>query len=191
VALPVGQGPPTPAAVARALLDRVVAYYAEHADPSDLDAPVPLPARRFVAGGEPRVVAWDTDLGQVHVAYERTFRAALDPTAPAAPARVPRTNPANRGNLARTVTLEVQIVRPAPGLGQLRALPTEDELDRHGHAIGLDLHHVVRAATRAAVDGHLTRENVAEARVDLGDAVTLGPSGNVAGVGLAVTIPLL
>lgn len=190
MALPREGGPPTPAAVARALLDRVVAYYAEHADPEDLGAPVPLPERRFVAGGEPRVVAWDVDLGQVHVAYERTIR-ALDPTVPAPAVRAPRTNPANRGNLVRSVVLEVQVVRPAPGLGQLRTLPTQDELDRHGHALGLDLAHLVRAVSEAATGGHLTRENVAEARVDLGDAVTLGPSGKVAGVGLAVTVPLM
>lgn len=190
MALPRGSGPPTPAAVARALLDRVVAYYAEHADPEDLDAPVPLPERRFVAGGEPRVVAWDLDLGQVHVAYERTFR-ALDPATPPGSARMPRANPANAGKLVRSVTLEVQVVRPAPGLGQLRALPSQDELDRHGHAIGLDLHHITRAAYEAAVGGHLTRDNVAEARVDLADAVTLGPSGKVAGVALGVVVPLM
>jgi hypothetical protein len=190
VALPRGSGPPTPAAVARALLDRVVAYYAEHADPDDLDAPVPLPERRFVAGGEPRVVAWDTDLGQLHVAYERTFR-ALDPAVPPGPARVPRANPANATKLVRSATLEVQIVRPAPGLGQLRTLPTQDELDRHGHAIGLDLAHLVRAVTDAATGGHLTRDNVGEARVDLGDCLALGPSGKVAGVALGVTVPLL
>jgi hypothetical protein len=190
VALPVGQGPPTPATVARALLDRVVAYYAEHADPEDADAPVPLPERRFVAGGEPRVVAWDLDLGQVHVAYERTFR-ALDPATPPANARVPRSRGTNRGNLVRSLTLEVQVVRPAPGLGQLRTLPTRDELDRHGHAIGLDLAHLARAVTEAAVGGHLTRETVGEAHVDLGDCLSLGPSGKVAAVAQAVTVPLL
>jgi hypothetical protein len=190
VALPVGQGPPTPAAVARALLDRVVAYYAEHADPDDPDAPVPLPERRLVLGGEPRVVAWDTELGQVHVAYERTFR-ALDPATPPGNLRAPRRDPANRGTNVRSLTMEVQVVRPAPGLGQLRALPTEEDLYRHGIAVGLDLHHLPRAATDAAMGGHLTREQIREARVDLGDAVTLGPSGKVAGVGLAVTVPLL
>lgn len=190
MALPRGSGPPTPAAVARALLDRVVAYYTEHTDPDDLDAPVPLPARRFVAGGEPRVIAWDLQAGQVHVAYDRTFR-ALDPATPPASVRTGHRPPANRGNLTRSVTLEVQIVRPAPGLGQLRGFPTEDQLDRHGHAIGLDLHHLHRAAADAATGGHLTRDNVAEARVDLGDCLALGPSGDMAAVALALTVPLL
>lgn len=190
MALPVGHGPPTPAAVARALLDRVAAYYAEHADPDDLDAPVPLPARRFVAGGEPRVIAWDVDAGQVHVAYERTIR-ALDPAAPSPPVRVPRTNGVNRGQKIRSVILEVQVVRPAPGLGQLRTLPSRDDLDRHGYAIGLDLDHLTRAVAEAATGGYLTRENVGEARVDLADAVTLGPSGNVAGVAVGVVVPLM
>jgi hypothetical protein len=189
VALPRGSGPPSPAAVARALLGAVVDYYAAHAD-DEVDPPVPLPERRFVAGGEPRVVAWDLEVGQVHVAYERTFR-ALDPATPPGNVRAPRRDPANRGVAVRSLTLEVQVVRPAPGLGQLRTLPTEDELDRHGHAIGLDLHHLARAVTEAALAGHLTRETVGEARIDLGDAVTLGPSGKVAGVGQAVTVPLL
>jgi hypothetical protein len=190
VALPHGSGPPTPAAVARALLDSVVAYYAEHADPQNVDAPVPLPDRRLVLGGEPRVVAWDIELGQVHVSYERTFR-ALDPATPPGNIRAPRRDPANRGTNVRSLTMEVQIVRPAPGLGQLRTLPSEDELYRHGIAVGLDLHHLPAAATAAVMGGALTREDVREARVDLGDAVTLGPSGKVAGVGLAVTVPLL
>jgi hypothetical protein len=190
VALPRGSGPPTPAAVARALLAAVVAYYAEHADPADLDAPAPLPERRLVLGGEPRVVAWDTDNGQVHVAYERTFR-GLDPATPPPNLRAPRRDPANRGANVRSLTLEVQVVRPAPGLGQLRTLPTEEELSRHGIAVGLDLYHLPRAVSAAAMNGDLTREQVAEARVDLGDAVTLGPSGKVAGVALAVTVPLL
>ncbi len=195
--LPIGQGtddrpasPPTPAAVARALLDRVVAYYAEHADPEDPNAPVPLPERRFVAGGATREVAWDTDLGQVHVAYERTIR-GHNPAAPAPPVRTGHRSPANRGNLVRSVVLEVQVVRPAPGLGQLRTLPSQDQLDRHGHAIGLDLHHLVRAATEAITGRHLVRQNVHEATIDLGDAVTLGPSGKVAGVALGVVVPLL
>jgi hypothetical protein len=191
VALPVGQGPPTPAAVARVLLDRVVAYYTDHADPDDTDAPVPLPARRYVAGGEPRAVAWDLDAGQVHVAYERVMT-GHDPVSGIPPsARLPRASPANRANLARMAAFEVQIVRPAPALGQLRTLPTTDQLDRHGHAIGLDLAHIARAVTEAARDGYLTRANVGEAPILIGDTVTLGPSGKVAAVAQALTIPLL
>jgi hypothetical protein len=191
VALPVGEGPPTPAAVARALLDRVVAYYAEHEDPDDPNAPVALPERRYVAGGEPRAVAWDLDAGQVHVAYQRVMT-GHDPISGIPPsARLPRASPANRANLTRMAEFEVQIVRPAPALGQLRTLPTTDQLDRHGHAIGLDLFHLHRAVLEALRDGHLTRENVREANVLIGDGVTLGPSGRVAAVAQAVTIPLL
>jgi hypothetical protein len=191
VGLPAGPVPPTPAAVARALLDRVVAYYAAHLDPEDPDAPVALPARRFVAGGEPRAVAWDLDDGQVHVAYERTF-GGHDPVAGIPPsARLPRPSPANRANLVRLLSLEVQIVRPAPGLGQLRTLPTEDQLDRHGHAIGLDFAHLNRAVVDAARAGYLTRTNVREAAVQVGDAVSLGPSGKVCAVAQSITVPLL
>jgi len=187
--LPRDGGPARPVAVARALLDAVVAYYAEHADPDDLDAPVPLPARRFVAGGEPRVVSWDTDAGQVHVAYERTV-GGRNPTAAQPPARLPRSDGANVGRLVRSVALEVQIVRPAPGLGQLRTLPTEQELDRHGIAIGNDLYHLERAVREAAKRGDLMREQIREATVIIGDCLSLGPSGSVAAVALGVTIPL-
>jgi hypothetical protein len=190
VALPVGHGPPTPAAVARVLLDRVVAYYTDHADPDNIDAPVELPARRFLAGGEPRAIAWDLNAGQVHVAYANTSL-GHDPMSPPGAIRVPRADPANRANLVRLAVFEVQIVRPAPGLGQLRALPTTDQLDRHGYALGLDLHHLNRALVDAVQGDDLLRENVKQASVVVGDAISLGPSGNVAGVAQSLTIPLL
>jgi hypothetical protein len=191
VALPVEGGPPTPAAVARALLDRVVAYYAEHVDPDDDQAPVELPARRYVAGGEPRGIAWDLDAGQVHVAYERVLT-GHDPISGVPPTgRLPRSSPANRANLARMAAFEVQIVRPAPALGQLRTFPSTDQLDRHGQAIGLDLFHLHRAVLTAARDGYLTRGNVREAPILVGDGVTLGPSGKVAAVAQTITVPLL
>jgi hypothetical protein len=184
-------GPPSPALVARALLDRVVAYYAVHVDDANPEAPVPLPERRFVAGGEPRTIAWDVDNGQVHVAFERTI-GGTDPLAGIPPAgRLPRANPANRGNLASTVSLEVQIVRAAPALGQLRALPTGDQLDRHGYALGLDMGHLRRAVLEAARDGYLTRRQVREAHVLIGDCVSVGPSGQVAAVAQSVSVPLL
>lgn len=189
MALPVGQGQPTPAAVALALLDRVVAYYTEHAE-DEVDPPVALPERRFVAAGDPRVVAWDVDAGQVHVSYA-TVTTARNPAAPPAPSRLPRKDPANAGLLVRSVTLEVQVVRPAPGLGQLRTLPSEDQLHRHGVAIGLDLHHLNRAIVEAARDDHLTRENVREAQIIVGDTTTLGPSGKLAAAAQTITVPLL
>lgn len=189
--LPREGGPPRPSALARALLDAVIAYYAEHADPDDLDAPVPLPERRFVAGGEPRVIAWDLDEGQVHTAYERTI-GARNPTAPQAPGRLPRSDGSQRpGTLARSLALEVQIVRPAPGLGQLRTLPTERDLDRHGIAIGNDLYHLERAVREAAKRGDLMREQVREADVIIGDCLSLGPSGKLAAVALGITVPLV
>lgn len=191
MALPVEGGPPTPAAVARALLDRVVAYYTEHLDPDNPEAPVELPPRRYVAGGEPRGIPWDTSAGQVHVAYERVMT-GHDPISGIPPtARLPRTSPANRANLARMAAFEIQVVRPAPALGQLRTFPSTDQLDRHGQAIGLDLFHLHRAVLEAARAGHLTRANVKEAPILIGDAVTLGPSGKVAAVAQAITVPLL
>jgi len=184
--LPRNGGPPTPAAVARALLDAVVAYYEAHVD-DEHDPPAPLPAARFVAGGEPRVVAWDRDLGQVTVAYERTITGHR-PTEPGpAPSR-PR-GQQRAASAARSVALEVQIVRPAPGLGYRRRVPTVDEQSIHGYAVGLDLHHLYRAALTAANDGKLTTDPGRE--VVLGDCLTLGPSGKVAAVALGVTVPLL
>lgn len=189
--LPREGGPPRPAALARALLDAVVAYYAEQANPDDLDAPVPLPERRFVAGGEPRVIPWDADLGQVHVAYERTV-GGHNPAAAQAPGRLPRSDGSQRaGTLARSLALEVQVVRPAPGLGQLRTLPSEEEQNRHGIAIGNDLYHLERAVREAAKRGDLMREQVREANVIIGDCLSLGPSGKLAAVALGVTIPLV
>jgi hypothetical protein len=187
--LPVGQGPPTPAAVARALLDRVVAYYAAH-EADEVDPPAPLPAAQFLAAGEPRVIAWDRELGQVHVSYERAVL-GMRPTQPAPATRTGHANPANRGKLVRSVALEVQIVRPAPALGYRRRVPSATEVDLHGYAVGVDLYHLSRAAVEAAQGRHLQRENVGEAEVVIGDCLTLGPSGKVAAVALGITVPLL
>lgn len=187
--LPIGQGPPTPAAVARALLDRVVAYYAEHAD-DEVDPPAPLPERRLLAAGEPRVIAWDDPLGQVHVAVERTVLGAR-PTQPAPQTRTRKASPANAGRLVRSCAYEVQIVRPAPALGWRGKIPGLAEVDAHGYATDLDLAHLYRAAADAANGGHLERENVGEAEVVLGDCLTLGPSGGLAAVALGITVPLL
>ena len=126
---------------------------------------------------------------QQPVAYERTV-GGRNPTAAQPPARLPRSDGANVGRLVRSVALEVQIVRPAPGLGQLRTLPTEQELDRHGIAIGNDLYHLERAVREAAKRGDLMREQIREATVIIGDCLSLGPSGSVAAVALGVTIPL-
>lgn len=187
--LPAGQGPPTPAAVARALLDRVVAYYEAHKD-DEVDPPAPLPEARFIAAGEPRVIAWDHDLGQVHVSYERTIL-GMRPAQPAPTTTTRKASPGNAARLVRSVALEVQIVRPAPALDWRGRIPGLDAIDAHGYACGLDLAHLYRAAAEAAQEGHLQRENVGQAEVVLGDCLSLGPSGQLAAVALGITVPLL
>jgi hypothetical protein len=187
--LPVGQGPPTPAAVARALLDRVVAYYEAHAD-DEVDPPAPLPERRLISAGEPRLIAWDGDLGQVHVSYERTVL-GMRPTQPAPSSRTGHRDPANAGRLVRSCAMEVQIVRPAPALGWRGRIPGLDAIDAHGYACGIDLAHLSHAAVEAAKGRHLQRDNVREAEVIIGDCLSLGPSGALAAVALGITVPLL
>lgn len=190
--LPVGQGPPSPAVVGRALLDRVIAYYADHADPDDPDAPIPLPARRFVAGGEPRVIAWDLNEGQVHVAFERTTRTGPNPDDPPGAPRRPTPGTArNRGGLIRSAVYEVQVVRTAPAVGGIRSLPTAQQLDAHGQALALDHWHLRAAVTEAVNGRHLVREVVEDARVDLGDTESVGPSGRTAAVAIRVVVQLL
>lgn len=170
--------------MARVLLDHVVAWYEERADPDDPTAPTPLPARRYLAGGAPREVPWDDPVGQVTVALERVML-ALDPTAPPAAARSPRRPPGNVGRLNRSVAMELQIVRCAPALS-----PTE-VLDAHGTLVAADAGHLMTAVTDAVQLGVLLREHVAQAPVLIGDLVTLGPSGAAAAVAVSVTVPLL
>ena len=189
MALPRGSGAPTPAAVARALLDTIVAYYAAH-EADKVDPPAPLPAARFVAAGEPRVVAWDRELGQVTVAYERSLPGHR-PTVPPQQPGLPRSAPNRAASLVRSVALEVQIVRPAPGLAYGRRVPSVDVLDLHGYAVGVDLHHLALACRAAATGGDLLRDGVGPAEIVLGDCLTLGPSGKVAAVAQGLTVPLL
>lgn len=185
--LPAATGPAPVAAVAARLLDWVLAWYEERTDPDNPAAPDPLPARRFVAGGAPREVAWDLQDGQVHVALERLLT-ALDPTAPAAPARSPRRDPANIGRINRTAALEVQIVRcvPIPDL----ALPSAELLHDQGLALDADAGHLLSAVLDAVRSGALLREHAA-ASIQVGDVFTLGPSGGAAAVALLVSVPLL
>lgn len=173
-----GSGPASPDGVARALLDGVVAWFGEHApDP-------PLPARQYVAGGDPRAVAWDDTNGQVTVALGR-IGLGLDATRPPAPVRVPRASPANHGAAQRFASFEVQIVRCVP------VLSTPAVLNDHGLLVTADAGHLITAVLAVAKQGSLTRIPVAEAGVTVDDLVTLGPSGGAAAAAVSVTVPLL
>lgn len=184
MSLPRGTGPAPPAVVARVLLDWIVAWYGDRADDSDPEAPEPLPARRYVAGGAPREVAWDSTDGQVTVAVERLLL-GLDTATPPGPVRSPRRDPSNVGRVQRSVRLEAQVVRCAP------ALASVEVLHGHGLSVARDSGHLVSAVTDAAKEGVLIREHVAQANIVIDDLVTLGPSGGAAGVAVAVTVPLL
>lgn len=175
-----GTGPASPSAVAQALLDGVVAWFAEHTPEGYPE----LPARRYVAGGDPRTVAWDDAAGQVTVALGRLLL-GLDGTRAAEVVRVPRRSPANAGRYQRTASLEVQIVRCAP------ALASADVLHDHGLLVIEDAGYLIRAVLDVANSGALTRRPVAEAGVTVEDLVTLGPSGGAAGVAVGLLVPLL
>lgn len=178
--------------MALALLAWVEAWWEEHADPEEPDAPEPLPSRRFVAGGAPREVAWDTRNGQVTVALDRLIT-GIDRTAPPGAVRSPRRDPANVGRISRAAVLEVQIVRTAPALGDAGALtlPPRDTLHAHGVAVLRDAGHLLTCVTAAVKEGALLREHVPQASVVLGDVEMLGPSGGAAAAALSVTVPLL
>lgn len=177
-----GEGPASPAAVAQALLDGIVDWFADPANVGP-DYP-PLPERRYVAGGDPRVVAWDTTAGQLTVTLGRILLGLSAATSPA-PARVPRANPANAGRVLRTASLEVQLVRCAP------ALADADVLHAHGLLVTEDAGHLIRAVLDVAKAGKLTRRQAPEAHVTVEDLETLGPDGGAAASAVRIAVPLL
>lgn len=190
MSLPKGTGPAPPAVVALALLDHVQAWWQNRIDAGGDDTPTPLPERRYVAGGAPREVAWDLTAGQVTVAMERIIT-GIDPTAPPGAIRAPRRDPANVGRINRSLLLEVQVVRVAPGLDGALRTPSRDVLHEHGLMVLADAGHLVHCIADALRDGVLQREHVAQINAVLGDAEVLGPSGGAAAAACAVTVPLL
>jgi hypothetical protein len=189
--LPRASGPASPAAVARQLLTWVEAWWGEHQDTDDPDAPQPLPEARYLAGGDPRTVAWDHDAGQLTVAMDRIVTGTTDPTASAVPARSPRTPAANQGRIVRHSHYEVQIVRAAPGLGFAGAIPGGTAIDAHGYLLMSDAGHLLTCLRDGLRDGAFLREHVGQGNVILGDAESLGPSGALAGVACGLNVPLL
>jgi hypothetical protein len=188
--LPHGPGPASPAPVGRALLTWVEQWWAEREDPTNPDAPQPLPDARYLAGGDPRTVAWDHDTGQVTVALDRTVM-GMDPIATAVKARSPRADPANRGVLTRHAVFEVQIVRPAPDLSFAGSIPSGTAIDAHGYLTMGDLGHLLTCLADGIRAGAFLREHVGQGELILGDGESLGPSGALAGVACGLTVPLL
>lgn len=182
-----GRAPASPAEVARAILSSIEAWWDQHAADADL---VALPARRFVAPGAPREVAWDPQ-GQVHVALDHIL-AGLNPLMPPQPAQLPRSGPAaDVGSLNRSALFEVQIVRCQPSLTGAGRIPSRDTLDEQGVTLIADAGHLSRAAIAAAKAGDWLREGVRGAQITVGDVTTVGPQGELSAVGLQLTIPLL
>lgn len=188
--LPVGSGPASPARVGRVLLSWVETWWAEHQDPDDPDAPQPLPEERYVAGGDPRTVAWDHDEGQVTVACNRLVM-GIDPVNLAPPARSPRRDPGNAGRLVRHAVFEVQIVRPAPGMNYSGSIPGGTAIDAHGYQLMGDMGHLAACLADGLRRGVFLRENVGQGNAILGDVESLGPSGALAAVAAGLTVPLL
>lgn len=182
-----GQPPADPAAVARAILGTITAWWAAHA--ADPNPPEALPARQFVAPGAPREVAWDPQ-GQLHVALDHIL-AGLNPMQPPQPAQLPRSGQAGSpGALNRSALFEVQIVRCQPSLTAAGRIPTRDTLDAQGATLVADAGHLSRAAIAGAKAGDWLREGV-HGQITVGDVTTVGPQGELAAIALALTIPLL
>jgi hypothetical protein len=176
--------------VGRALLTWVQWWWTEYADPADTTAPQPLPQAQYVAGGDPRTVAWDHDDGQVTVALDRVVM-GLDPIASQVKARSPRRDPANVGLITRHAVFEVQIVRPAPALAYAGSIPGGSAIDAHGFELMGDLGHIVTCLADGIRGGKFLREHVGQGELILGDGESLGPSGALAGVACGLTVPLL
>lgn len=188
--LPRSAGPASPAAVGRVLLTWIETWWEEHQDPEDVDAPQPLPDARYLAGGDPRTVAWDHDDGQVTVALDRMVM-GMDPLATAVTARSPRANPGNRGILTRHAVYEVQIVRPAPGLGFAGSIPGGTAIDAHGYLTMADQGHLLTCLADGIRAGAFLREHVGQGNIILGDGESLGPSGALAATAVGLTLPML
>lgn len=188
--LPRGPGPASPAAVGRAVLSWVETWWEERQDSDNPDDPQPLPAARYIAGGDPRTVAWDHDDGQVTVALDRAIM-GIDPVSTAVTARSPRKDPGNVGRITRHAVYEVQIVRPAPALAYAGSIPGGTGIDAHGYELMGDLGHLLTCLADGLRAGAFLREHVGQGNAILGDGESLGPSGSLAAVACGLTIPLL
>jgi hypothetical protein len=188
--LPRGDGPASPARVGRVLLTWVQTWWEQRADPGDPAAPQPLPEAQYLAGGDPRTVAWDHDDGQLTVALDRLVT-GLDPVAQPPPARSPRTNPGNAARIIRNAVFEIQIIRPAPGLSFAGTIPDGTAIDAHGYLTMSDMGHLLTCLADATRAGILLREQVGQGSILLGDGEALGPSGALAGVACGIHVPLL
>lgn len=172
------------AGTARALLGAVEAWYAD-----ETHGAAPLPARRYVAAGEPRTVAWDCDEGQVTVALAAVpLNVRPDMTAPLA-TQAPGRNRSTQ--LIRTAQYELQIVRPAPTSTLGGQAPARDVLDAAGLALMDDVAQLLACLNSAQTGGALVPAGHAPAPVMVPTVEVLGPEGPLAGLAAGVWVTLL
>lgn len=170
-------------AVAQTILDTIVAHYDAIVD----DTGVKLPERRLIAGGNPRLVAWD-NCEQVVVTLSGVGNG---PAPGVGGAARPTGNPISAMGVRHAV-FAVQITRhnpESPDGGQ--APPRVADVNRAGLAsmrdVGLLSQALITVCTKVAAA--LPRGSQAVA----GSVETLGPEGGftAAEASLAVTIPTL
>lgn len=160
-------------AAAQLLLDGVVAEL----DALGLDPP----ARRFVAAGDPRAVAWDG--AQVTVALQSL---TVGPPGNAQPQSLPSPSFTPGREAPRTALFEIQVVRCVPeaqAVSQRIIVPDAAALQAVGE--------VHLSTARAMVDGALAAlagSPLPYTRVALGAALSLGPQGGLVGVALPVWV---
>lgn len=179
--------------LAARLLECIEDAYATEVERGDASRVTALPARRYVAGGGPRDLAWDCDEGQVTVALDRLIRG----TNPQAAPRVAR-SPGHAASHAALITgavFEVQIVRPAPGLSESTgAIPSRDRIGLHGREFLRDAGFLAGLLSSAVPGGALAEVTTPEGvtplpvPVQIGDMVSLGPQGYLAATATGVTV---
>jgi hypothetical protein len=162
-----------------------------YADPAN--AAAELPARRYVAAGEPRLVPWDDSAGQVTVTLSTM---PLGPR-PDLPGGVTQTPARNRPHLLiRTAVYELQIVRPAPIPGYGGEPPTRDVLNAAGLAGMHDIEQVMRCLNRAQTRGRIVGDAGAPdpsgpAPVQVPTIETVGPTGGLTGIAVQINVTTL
>lgn len=170
-------------ATAEAILAATVAWYAD-----DTHAADPLPARQYVAAGDPRVVAWDCEDGQVTVALgssQLQQRQDLTGTPTMSPGR-------NRAvQHMRSAAFELQIVRPAPTSGYGGDPPSQEVLNSHGVACLADVEQVLAMVNESLKGGSWLPEGHGPAPVFVPIIEVLGPTGGLAAIAVTIVIELL
>lgn len=173
------------AATAERILAAVEAWYADEDHGAQ-----PLPARRYVAAGDPRSVAWDDSAGQVTVAFSAA-PLQTDPTQAPAVTQGPARSGQRGVQLIRVGVYEVQIVRPAPMPGYEGQPPSGQTLNDHGLLVMRDAEQIVACVNDAQQSGAFIPEGHGPARLQVPIIETLGPSGGLAAIAVGIQVVLI